>query len=116
VGGWGRIVSLPLRNLTGASREAGWTVPSCVLDAALYACGIHLWVHGQGAISLPKSIARLRIGRPPREGETCLVYFICREIAADSACYDFTVIGQDRAVIVQAEGYHKVILARGVSV
>jgi acyl carrier protein/NAD(P)-dependent dehydrogenase (short-subunit alcohol dehydrogenase family) len=112
-GGFGRIVSLPLADLTGTVRAARWTIPSCVLDAAFYACGIHLWTHGQGAVSLPRAIERLRLGRTPRAGETCLVHFTCRDIATDAACYDFTVIGEDRAVIVQAEGYRKVILARG---
>ncbi len=111
--GRGRIVSLPLEDLVGASRVEGWSIPSCVLDAAFYACGIHLWVHGGQAVSLPRAIDRLQLGRPARAGETCLVVFVCREIADTTACYDFTVVGEDRAVIVAAQGYRKVILARG---
>jgi acyl transferase domain-containing protein/NADP-dependent 3-hydroxy acid dehydrogenase YdfG len=112
-GGWGRLVSLPLADLVGQSRVGGWIVPSAVLDAALYACGIHLWMHGDGAVSLPRSIDQLQLGRAPRAGETCLVSFVCREIGKDSACYDFTLIGEDRTVIVAAQGYRKVILLRG---
>jgi NAD(P)-dependent dehydrogenase (short-subunit alcohol dehydrogenase family) len=112
-GGWGRIASLPLADLVGASRADRWTIPSCVLDNALYACGIHLWMHGEGAISLPKSIGRLRFGRAPRAGESCLVRFVCRDIAVDAARYDFTVVGDDGALIVAAEDYRKVILTRG---
>jgi hypothetical protein len=112
-GGWGRIAARPLSELVGPQRAAEWTIPSCVLDAALYACGIHLWMHGQGAISLPNSIGRLRLGRSPRDGETCLVRFVCREIANDAAGYEFTVVGEDGALIVAAEDYRKVILARG---
>ncbi len=112
-GGWARIASLPLADLVGESRVVGWTIPSVVLDSALYACGIHLWVHGQGAISLPKAIERLQLGRPARRGESCLVHFVCRQITSDSACYDFTVVGEDRSIIVAAQGYQKVILQRG---
>ena len=79
----------------------------------MYACGIHVWAHGDGAVSLPKAIDLLQLGRPPLEGETCLVHFVCHEITAGAACYDFTVIGADRAVIMQARGYRKVILVRG---
>jgi hypothetical protein len=111
-GGWGRIASLPLVDLVGPSRVAGWVIPSAVLDAALYACGIHLWTHGQGAVSLPRAIGQLRLGRMPQAGENCLVHFTCREIAKDSACYDFTVVGADGALIVAAENYRKVILGR----
>jgi acyl transferase domain-containing protein/acyl carrier protein/NAD(P)-dependent dehydrogenase (short-subunit alcohol dehydrogenase family) len=115
VGGWGRILSLPMRDLVGESRATDWTVPSCVLDAALYACGIHLWTYGERAISLPRSIERLELGRTPREGEVCVVYVKAHEIKSDSAWYDFTVLGDDRAVLIRASGYRKVILARGGS-
>jgi NAD(P)-dependent dehydrogenase (short-subunit alcohol dehydrogenase family) len=112
-GGWGRIAALPLADMVGAERAGQWRIPSCVLDAALYACGCHLWVHGERAISLPKQIEQLRIGKPPREGETCLVYFKCREITADAAVYDFDVVDEGGAVVLKARGYRKVILARG---
>jgi hypothetical protein len=112
-GGWGRIESLPLADLAGSARCAHWTVPSCVLDAALYACGIHLWMFGEGAVSLPRSIDRLELGRTPRIGETCVVHLNCRERSAKAAAYDFTVFGDDGAVILRAVGYRKVILSPG---
>jgi len=112
-GGWGRVLSLPMRDLVGDDRTRNWTVPSCVLDAALYACGIHLWLYGDRAISLPRSIERLELGRTPRQGEVCTVHVAAREISKDSAWYDFTVLGDDRAVLIRATGYRKVILARG---
>jgi hypothetical protein len=114
-GGWGRILSLPMRDLVGDERTANWTVPSCVLDAALYACGIHLWTYGDRAISLPRSIERLELGRTPLEGEACVIHVVACEINKDSACYEFTVLGDDRAVLIRASGYRKVILGRGGS-
>jgi len=112
-GGWGRITALPMVDLVGSQRVRDWTVPSCVLDAALYACGIHLWMHETGAVSLPKEIDHLQIGRAARDGEQCLVYFVCRDISADSATYDFTLVGVDGQLIAAAQGYRKVILTRG---
>jgi len=112
-GGWGRILALPLSDLTGVGRVAEWTVPSCVLDAALYTCGIHLWMHCAGAISLPKAIDHLQLGRAARDGEMCLVHFVCRELSSDTACYDFTLVGEDGQLIAAAQGYRKVILSQG---
>jgi hypothetical protein len=114
-GGWGRLVSLPLADLTGRESTADWTVPSCVLDAALFACGVHLYLHGHGAVSLPKAIDHLQFGRAARDGEQCLVHFACRELTVDSACYDFTLMGDDGQLIAAAQGYRKVILTRGAT-
>jgi len=114
-GGWGRLVSLPLADLTGREPTADWTVPSCVLDAALFACGVHLYLHGHGAVSLPKAIDHLQFGRAARDGEQCLVHFACRELTVDSACYDFTLMGDDGQLIAAAQGYRKVILTRGAT-
>jgi hypothetical protein len=111
--GWGRITALPLFDLVGDSRADGWMVPSCVLDAAFYACGIHLWMHGDQAISLPRQIDQLDLGRQPQPGQVCLSHFVCREIGEKAATYDFTVIDPDGYVVVAARGYQKVILSRG---
>ena len=60
---------------------AGWTIPSCVLDSALYACAMHLWcvrrqrrgpaaAHGRFAIGPPAARRRDVPGslRLPRSG------------------------------------------------
>ncbi|MEX2358457.1 MAG: SDR family NAD(P)-dependent oxidoreductase, partial [Pirellulaceae bacterium] len=111
--GWGHIVAQPLSDLTGEAKREGWLVPSCVLDSALYACGCHLYLHGAGAVSLPRKIELLELGRPAVDGENCYVHFACREIAEKSALYDLTLLGEDGAVILKATGYEKVILTRG---
>ncbi|MBI1246282.1 SDR family NAD(P)-dependent oxidoreductase [bacterium] len=112
-GGWGYILAQPLVDLTGPEKRDGWIVPSQVLDSALYACGCHLYLHGEGAVSLPRKIGQLELGRVPEDGENCYVYFTCRNIAEKSALYDLTVIGQDGSVILKATDYEKVILMRG---
>ena len=111
--GWGRITALPVRDLVEDQRADDWIVPSCVLDAAFYACGIHLWMHGDQAISLPRQIDQLNLGRPPQPGQICLSHFVCREIGEKSATYDFTVFDPEGYVVVAARGYQKVILSRG---
>ncbi|PQO29748.1 type I polyketide synthase [Bremerella cremea] len=111
--GWGHILAQPLVDLTGEAKREGWIIPSCVLDSALYACGCHLYLHGQQAVSLPRRIAHLELGRVPADGENCYVHFTCREIAEKSALYDMIVVGQDGTVILKATGYEKVILMRG---
>ena len=111
--GWGHILAQPLVDLTGESKRDGWIIPSCVLDSALYACGCHLYLHGKGAVSLPRKIELLELGRVPQDGENCYVHFTCRDIAEKSAMYDMVVVGQDGTVILKATGYEKVILMRG---
>jgi hypothetical protein len=111
--GTARVIALPLADLVGRERVSGWTIPSVVLDSAMWACGMHLWCFHGNLIGLPKSIAQLRLGRPPRTGETCLVNFICREAATDRAVYDFDVVGDDGTVIMQVRGYGKVVIGVG---
>ncbi|TWT34283.1 type I polyketide synthase [Blastopirellula retiformator] len=112
-GGWGHIVAEPLADLTKPERVEGWRVPSCILDSALYACGCQLYMHSEGAVSLPRKIERLELGRMPSDGENCYVHFVCREVAEKSALYDLTLVGENGEVILKAYGYQKVILGRG---
>lgn len=111
--GWGHILAQPLADLTGEAKRDGWIVPSCILDSALYACGCHLYLHGEGAVSLPRRIERLELGRPAVDGENCYVHFTCRDISEKSALYDLILLGQDGSVILKVTGYEKVILTRG---
>jgi NAD(P)-dependent dehydrogenase (short-subunit alcohol dehydrogenase family) len=108
--GWARLVALPLQGLAGRRPAGGWIVPSTLLDAAFYACGIHVWYHAGGAVSLPRAIDRLRLGRPLRSHEQCLVHFVCRELSGQAAAYDFTISGEDGEPIAQVAGYRKVLL------
>ncbi|PQO44279.1 type I polyketide synthase [Blastopirellula marina] len=112
-GGWGHIVAEPLADLTKPERVEGWRIPSCILDSALYACGCQLYLHSEGAVSLPRKIERLELGRMPSDGENCYVHFVCREVAEKSALYDLTLFGANGEVILKAIGYQKVILGRG---
>ena len=118
-GGWcgprtgtAKVLALPLVDLVGQSRVRGWTIPSCLLDSSMYACAMHLWAFAGNAIALPRRIADLRLGRRPRDGETCLVHFVCLDLAA--GIYDFDVVGEDGTIVMQARGYGHVIFARRI--
>ncbi len=111
--GWGLISALPLEDLTGPGRAARWTVPSVVLDSCVYACGLHLWARGGNTIALPRGIEHLDLGRAPRDGERCILYCVCHSLAAERPCYDFEVVGEDGATLLQARGYYKVSFGKG---
>ena len=74
----------------------------------MYSCAMHLWFFSGNAIALPRRIADLRLGRPPRDGEMCQVHFVCLDSATGD--YDFDVVGDDGTMIMQARGYGHVIL------
>ena len=109
-GGWGQLLALPLADFGGPRTGREWIVPSTLLDAAFYICGIHAWVFGQPVVSLPKSIERLNLGRMPRDHEKCLVRIVCRELQPRYAVYDFVIYGDDRSAILSLEGHRIVML------
>ena len=111
--GWSKIMALPLGDLTGAGRTAGWRIPSVVLDSAMYACGLHLWAAGGNLLGLPRGFGRLEIGRAPRDGETCWLHFVCRTLATERPAYDFQLVGDDGALILRADDYYKVVFGQG---
>jgi hypothetical protein len=45
------------------------------------------------------------LGRAPRPDEKTIVQLSCREMQQDFGLFDFTLFGDDRAVIFQATGY-----------
>ena len=110
--GWGQLVARPLSALGGHSAGRDWLVPATLIDAAFYACGIHLWAAIDEVVSLPESIAALRLGRMPADHEPCLVHFQLREIDERHAVYDFTIFGADRSTILVVEGYRSVMLRK----
>jgi hypothetical protein len=115
-GGWGEVVAPPLCDLAHDRPGNRWVLPPAALDACLMACGIYIWVNCDRRIAIPAGIRSLRLGRLPRTGEVCSVYFSflgrqCNVPQAEIACFDFTLFGDDDTVILHAEGYRSMILS-----
>ena len=108
---WGRLVA-PEPQEIGANRAgSGWMTPAALLDSCFFACGIILWVKRKGVIAIPDGIERIRLGRMPRVGESCIVHVRDRERLEKHAVYDFTIFGEDGSVIMRVDGYRNVIVA-----
>jgi hypothetical protein len=110
-GAWGRILAPPLADL-GEGRGPDWALPAAVLDACLVTCGVY--ANQQLKLrQLPAAFERLRIARLPRAGETCTVRVTLRGREERGTCFDFTLLGDDGAVILDAEGHRCTVLSTG---
>ncbi len=99
-------IHLPRTNdLVGRRDPRGWLTPSAAIDACLYACGVYVWVYAGQAIAVPQGLLELRLGRPGRPGEATVVHLSCRNLEQAAAAFDFTLFGDDGAVIFQARQY-----------
>ncbi len=108
--GWGKIVAPSPNEVGGRRRGSRWVMPSALLDACFFSCGVVLWWHLRGAVSIPDGIEAVRLGRAPQSGEVCLVHIKKRGRTGKLALFDFTVFGEDGTVILQVEGYRNVIV------
>ncbi|MDZ4820442.1 MAG: SDR family NAD(P)-dependent oxidoreductase [Planctomycetota bacterium] len=104
-GAWGEITASDPGSVAGKRPAAGWRIHPAVLDAALYLCGIAVWVSNPKAVALPKSMDCLRLGRFPRPGEKCLVAVRTRESDDREWVFDFVCFGEDQEPLFSAEGY-----------
>jgi hypothetical protein len=109
--GFGRLRAPHPSELGGDREGDGWFIPAALLDACFFACGICLWVLFQGVVSIPNGIRGIRLGRPPRPGEECLVQIRYRGREGELGLFDFDVRGDDGSVVLLVEGYQNVIVA-----
>ena len=109
---WGRIIAAPLSEFAGQRGAGGWCVPSSILDGCFYTCGLSVWAKQEGAMSIPAGIDRLTFGRLPRDGEELIVLATEHGVEGRMASFDFTVLGEDRSVVLAAEGYRITILGK----
>ncbi len=87
-----------------------------MLDACVVTCGSFVFVQFGGALEVPYRFDRLRFGRPPREGETCVLRIYFRGRQGRHSRFDFTLFGGDDDVLLQAEGYQTVLIGEGQTV
>jgi 3-hydroxymyristoyl/3-hydroxydecanoyl-(acyl carrier protein) dehydratase len=110
---WGQL-ELPAVNELAGSRDAnGWLTPSAAVDACLYACGVYTWLCGDHGVTVPDSLGELRFGRTARPSERAIVHLVCRELQEKFGVFDFTLFGDDGAVIFQATKYRCHVLRAG---
>src|SRR5262249_36891033 len=110
-GCWGRIMAPPHRGLAGDRTGDGWIMPSVVLDGCFHAAGAFLF-RVYETVQLPEAIARLRLGRLPRQGEACLVRARLLERQPEYAQFDFALYGEDGAGIAALDGFRFVLLSQ----
>ncbi len=115
-GGWGKILVPPAAELAGARPVEGWINSVAVLDACVVTCGSFVFVQFGGALEVPYRFDRLRFGRPPREGETCILRIYFRGRQGRHSRFDFTLFGDNNDVLLQAEGYQTVLIAEGQTI
>jgi NAD(P)-dependent dehydrogenase (short-subunit alcohol dehydrogenase family) len=113
-GCWGRIVAPPFTELAGVRRGDGWVVPSAVLDGCLQTAGAFMYKE-YGTVQLPRAAERLRVGRLPRDGETCIVRLTMRDRQTTHTDFDFALFGEDGTVILSAEAYRCIVVSRKAS-
>jgi NAD(P)-dependent dehydrogenase (short-subunit alcohol dehydrogenase family) len=106
----GKIKALPLAELVGPQRAAGWLVPSGVLDACLYATAVLAWKVQNPTPSLPARLGQLRFARQAKPGEDCLVEVRLVRKEPGGACCAFRLFGADGRPILEAEEYRIVWL------
>ena len=109
---WGRVIAPPLADFAGQRGADGWCVPSSVLDGCFYTCALSVWSRQGGVMSIPAGIDRMTFGRLPRDGEELIVYATDQGMAGRTASFDFTVLGDDRSVVLAAEGYRLTVLGK----
>jgi hypothetical protein len=109
--GWMKIDAETIEPLAGRRGPAGWILSPAVLDACLFGCGLHTWIETEGVVAIPQAIGRLRLGRLPQPGETCVQRVERISRTADRAVFNFVLGAADGSVILAAEGFEAVILA-----
>jgi NAD(P)-dependent dehydrogenase (short-subunit alcohol dehydrogenase family) len=102
--------------VAGAGRASeGWITSPAVVDACLFACGVHLYVGDGGAVAVPMGIERISILRPCESGQTLWLRLQQRSNQHDRAIYDFVLQDREGTPLLVAEGYAASIVARAAT-
>jgi acyl transferase domain-containing protein/NAD(P)-dependent dehydrogenase (short-subunit alcohol dehydrogenase family) len=112
-GAFAKIVASSPAELAGPRPGEGWLLPLAVLDACVYACGNFAFIQFAGALEVPYGFDRLTLARMPREGEKCLLRVHFRGREQRHSRFDFTLFGEDRTVILTADGYRTIRVGEG---
>lgn len=111
-GGWGKLVARPLAAWAGPRPRTGWVLPAALLDGCLVACGAFVYFQFGGRLEVPQGFARIRLGRSPRQGETCVQRFYFRGQEGRHSRFDFALFGSHGDVILAVEDYRTVLVGQ----
>lgn len=114
-GGWARVIAPDLSEVAGHRGTSGWIHSPAVLDACLFACGIYPWLCFDKIVSLPHSLERLTFGPLPKAGEDCLLRFEYLGLEDGYCGFDFTLYGEDRRPLLQAQRFLMVVISGPVA-
>jgi hypothetical protein len=108
-GCFGRIEAPPHLEIAGRREGDAWILPAICLDTTFQAAGALLYFAFK-TLQLPRSLARLVLGRLPRPGEQCLVRHEMRDRTPEHARFDVVLYGDDNTVILSVDGFRFVIV------
>jgi hypothetical protein len=104
----------PNERLAGPARRVDdWRTNPAVLDACLFAAGVHLYARREGTIAVPLGIERLVFRRPCPVGERVTVRLRQREITPREASFDFALLDADGEPCLVALGYRAALVVQG---
>jgi hypothetical protein len=107
---WGQLEFPAVNELAAGRDAAGWLTPSAAIDACFYTCGVYAWVCGGQGVTVPDTLGRIMFGRAAKPLERATAFVECREMQDKHGVFDFTLFGDDGAVIFQANNYRCHIL------
>ena len=105
-GAWGNIEAFPIADFAAGRISTGWRMHPSTVDACLYLCGVCVWLETKGALGLPKSMQRLRIGRMPHSSEKCVSHVAVKAKLETEFVFDVQCCGENGEMLFEIENYH----------
>ena len=74
---------------------------------------MYTWYCADHGVTVPDSLAELRFGRAARLSEQTILQLVCLDLQEKFGVFDFTLFGDDGAVIFQGKRYRCHVLRGG---
>jgi len=114
LGVWGKIEAFPMADFAGSRDSTGWQFHPATIDACLYLCGVCVWLELKGALGLPKSLQRLKLGRMPKPSEACMSHITVKSKQDSEFVFDVLCCGEDGEMLFCIENYHCQVVPRSL--
>ena len=106
LGVWSKVEAFPIADFAGSRSSTGWQFHPATVDACLYLCGACVWLELKGALGLPKSLQRLKLGRMPKPSEACMSHITIKSKLDSEFVFDVLCCGEDGETLFCIENYH----------